>query len=81
LAEKLPFEFKDMHSRLQNSDSAAFWSYFITQYNFLTPYLAELLLKISIDKKGVPYENQEIIDFGKKNFSKSKHYLSFFTNE
>jgi len=27
----------------------------------LSPYIAELLLKISIDKKGVPFENPEII--------------------
>lgn len=69
-----------MNTRLKNADPLDFWSHFITQYNFLSPYIAELLLKIAIQQKGVPFDNPEIIDFAKKNFFKSKHYLSFFTN-
>lgn len=40
VGEKLPFEYKDMNLRLKNADPLDFWSHFITQYNFLSPYIA-----------------------------------------
>jgi hypothetical protein len=61
LEEKLPFEYRDINARLKNEDPLIFWSHFITQYNFLSPHIAELLLKIAIKTKGVPFSQSEIL--------------------
>jgi hypothetical protein len=55
LYEQIPFEFKDIYDRIHNSDNDSYWSRFISQYNFLSPYVAEIILKISIARKGIPF--------------------------